>query len=446
MNARIGIVHPACAALRRGSAGPLVRMVCVLAGLWLTGQPPGALAQPALASTSARPESTGSALTLVAVLTRVAQVHPLMQRARAELEVSRQQLEGARWGRFPSVSIGASGGDGVGTGSSIRVQQPVYTFGRLDHAIDAAQASVEANVSGIGQARRALIERAALAHARWLSGLQQLELAERNVARQQELLDFIARRADGGIAARGDTRLAQGRLEQARARAASLRSTVDQARAELESLMLQKLVSTPVSPALPVIAFASAEALALAFVDASPALERLAGQQRAANAEASLKGAERLPAVVARVERSPNLITSHYDTRTLLAVDYQSGAGLSAQTEYLARLGRVDSLRAEADAQRRELELSAGTLWVQRATLLEQRGSIEGLVASSVDTVESFMRQFDAGRRSWLDVLNAERELFEARLAQAQVEAGLLEVAIRIHSGTGALDRLAVQS
>ena len=55
------------------------------------------------------------------------------------------------------------------------------------------------------------------------------------------------------------------------------------------------------------------------------------------------------------------------------------------------------------------------------------------------------MRQFDAGRRSWLDVLNAERELFEARLAQAQIEAGLLDTALRIHAGSGALDALVVQ-
>ena len=368
-----------------------------------------------------------------------------MQRARAEVEASRQQLEGARWGRFPTFSVGAFGGEGVNTAGSLRVQQPVYTFGRLEHAIDAAQASLEANASGIDATRCALIERAALAYARWLSGLQQLELAERHVARQRELLDFIARRADGGLAARGDTRLAQGRLDQARAREASLRATVNQARSELESLMLQKIDSKPVLPSLPAIGAANAESLAAAFIDASPGLARLAGQQRAASAEASLKGADRLPTLVARVERSPSLLTSHYDTRALLAVDYQSGAGLATQAEYLARLSRVDALRAEAEAQRRELEFVASAIWLQRATLTEQKESIEGLVASSVDTVESFMRQFDAGRRSWLDVLNAERELFDARLARAQIDAGLLDATLRIHAGTGLLDTWAVK-
>ncbi|MFM7570224.1 MAG: RND transporter, partial [Betaproteobacteria bacterium] len=78
-------------------------------------------------------------------------------------------------------------------------------------------------------------------------------------------------------------------------------------------------------------------------------------------------------------------------------------------------------------------------------TLVEQKESIDGLVASSVDTVESFMRQFDAGRRSWLDVLNAERELFDARLARAQIDAGLLDAALRIHAGTGLLDGWALK-
>lgn len=434
MNARIGIVR-----LTSGLTGRLllrmrasfgVAAICVLA---------------VSAASGLRAETAGASLSLAKVLSRISTVHPQMQRAQAEVEASRQQLEGARWGRFPTFTVGAFGGEGVNTAGSLRVQQPVYTFGRIDHAIDAAQASLEANASGIDATRRALIERAALAYGRWLSGLQQLELAERHVARQRELLDFIARRADGGLAARGDTRLAQGRLDQARAREASLRATVSQARSELESLMLQKIDSQPVQPALPAIAAANAESLAAAFIDASPGLARLAGQQRAASAEASLKGADRLPTLVARVERSPSLLTSHYDTRALIAVDYQSGAGLSTQAEYLARLSRVDALRAEAEAQRRELEFVASAIWLQRATLTEQKESIAGLVASSVDTVESFMRQFDAGRRSWLDVLNAERELFDARLARAQIDAGLLDAALRIHAGTGLLDGWALK-
>jgi len=431
MNARIAIVLPHRLHARRLS---------VCKRVFAAGLAVAVLGVSSLASPGA--EAGAPPLALQGVLSRVAQVHPQMQRARAEAEVSRQQLETARWGRFP-VAVGASAGEGVNAAGSLRIQQPVYTFGRTDHAIDAAQASLEATTSGIDATRRTLLERAAIAHGRWLSGLQQVELALRHVARQQELLEFITRRADGGIAARGDTRLAQGRLEQARARAAALQANVNQARAELESLMMQRIDAQPVPAALSPIAFANAEALAQAFVEASPVLERLTGQQRAASAEASLKGADRLPMLVARFERAPSLLTNHYDTRTLLAVDYQSGGGLSAQSEYLARLGRVDALRAEIDAQRRELELVATSLWVQRATLFEQQTAIEGLVASSAETVESFLRQFDAGRRSWLDVLNAERELFDARLARAQIDAGLLEVALRIQGGTGGLERLA---
>ena len=463
MNARIGLSRHACDASCRVSAGLRVALSMAFLGLCLIALPTVALADPPdgrrvlaelwvvaqlssrVASDTDPSASVQSPLTLSMVLSRVVSVHPQMQRARAEVEISRQQLDGARWGRFPSVSVGAAAGDGVVSSGSFRVQQPVYTFGRIEHAIDAAAASVDASTSGLGVARRALIERAALAHGRWLTGLQQLDIAQLNVSRQQELLDFIARRADGGLAARGDTRLAQGRLDQARARLAAIRAGVDQARTELESLMLQRLVSQPVAAALPESAHSSAESLAASFIDASPALERLGSQERVASAEAALKGADRLPAVVARVERAPNLITSHYDTRALLAVDYQSGAGLAAQSEYRARLVRIDAVRAEAEAQRRELELLARALWVQRATLREQRESIQGLVGSSADTVESFMRQFDAGRRSWLDVLNAERELFEARLAQAQIEAGLLDTALRIHAGSGALDALVVQ-
>ncbi|NBS65978.1 MAG: hypothetical protein EBT33_16815 [Betaproteobacteria bacterium] len=230
MNARIAIVLPQRLHARRVS----VRKRAFAAGLAIAVLGVSSLASP-------RAEAGELPLALQGVLSRVAQVHPQMQRARAEAEVSRQQLETARWGRFPSVTVGASAGEGVNAAGSLRIQQPVYTFGRTDHAIDAAQASLEATTSGIDATRRTLLERAAIAHGRWLSGLQQVELALRHVARQQELLEFITRRADGGMAARGDTRLAQGRLEQARARAAALQANVNQARAELESLMMQRI-------------------------------------------------------------------------------------------------------------------------------------------------------------------------------------------------------------
>lgn len=387
-------------------------------------------------------DPSAPSLTLTAVLTRVLEVHPTVRRAQAEAEVARLQRDAARWGRYPSLSVSAQSADVGGSAATLRVQQPVWTFGRIEHAIGAAEAQVRAGEAGIDQARRALLERAAVAFARLESALRQSRLAAEHVARQQALVDLIDRRAQGGLAAPGDARLARGRLDQARARALSLHAAVDQARTEIESLTLWPRVGVPMAPVWPAITPGAPQAMAEAFTAAAPLLQRLEMLRQSAEEDAAQRGAERLPAIVGRLERAPNLLTAQYDTRFVLAIDYQSGAGLALQSDYLARLGRVEALRAEIAANRRELELAARALWVQRETLLAQRESLSGLVEASADTVESFLRQFDAGRRTWVDVLNAERELFDARLAQAQSDGGLSETTARLLAGLGMLESL----
>jgi len=58
-------------------------------------------------------------------------------------------------------------------------------------------------------------------------------------------------------------------------------------------------------------------------------------------------------------------------------------------------------------------------------------------------TLESFLRQFDAGRKSWLDVLNSQSEVFEMRHMLVQSKINWMEASLRLAALVGQLDRLA---
>jgi len=49
------------------------------------------------------------------------------------------------------------------------------------------------------------------------------------------------------------------------------------------------------------------------------------------------------------------------------------------------------------------------------------------------------LRQYRVGRKSWLDVLNAQREAVQARYSLADVDAQALSGALRVRLVTGAL-------
>ena len=58
-------------------------------------------------------------------------------------------------------------------------------------------------------------------------------------------------------------------------------------------------------------------------------------------------------------------------------------------------------------------------------------------------TLASFLRQYETGRKSLVDMLNSQRELTELRLQLVQIENDWLIVSMRLAALTGGLDRLA---
>ena len=56
----------------------------------------------------------------------------------------------------------------------------------------------------------------------------------------------------------------------------------------------------------------------------------------------------------------------------------------------------------------------------------------------------SYLRQYTTGRKSWLDVMNAQREQTQARNAAVDVEVGALLSLIKLDILTGRLTRVSV--
>jgi adhesin transport system outer membrane protein len=68
---------------------------------------------------------------------------------------------------------------------------------------------------------------------------------------------------------------------------------------------------------------------------------------------------------------------------------------------------------------------------------IDRQGVQNQAIISAREVLASYERQFTAGRKSWLDVLNALRELTqsEIRLAQAQASATAGLYRLRLRSG-----------
>ena len=60
-------------------------------------------------------------------------------------------------------------------------------------------------------------------------------------------------------------------------------------------------------------------------------------------------------------------------------------------------------------------------------------------VTATTEVFDSTIRQYAVGRKTWIDVLNAQREVAQSRYAQADAEWGILRSALRVNLSTGDL-------
>ncbi len=99
-----------------------------------------------------------------------------------------------------------------------------------------------------------------------------------------------------------------------------------------------------------------------------------------------------------------------------LVLQYQVGNGYSAYQGKRAAESRVDSARARVETARREVQASLGATREQLASSTRQLALQKAASANAQALVESFLRQYQVGRRSWIEVLNAQREAHENEL------------------------------
>lgn len=372
--------------------------------------------------------------------------HPALAGKQAQVRAKAAAADSARAQRYPTLSASAGTGQSAGySGAStvtLRAQQPLWAFGRIDSAIAYADQDIQAQQADAWSTRRQVLEETAVAYATVQSVRERLGVAQQSVARHVELQQQIRRRADGGLASAVDVSMAQTRLLQALAQRESAASDLRSAQASLLALT-QELVDSelPVPPGsteLPgeqaVREQVLAQSAALRYREAQLALA-LADVQRERNAA--------MPTVMLEAARNqvsglPNQNSSN--TLTLVVQGSLDGMGLISRGRQQAALERVEAARQDLAQQQHEQD-------IQLRQLLDRRASDQTLLAGYAEsvaaldgTLASFRRQYESGYKSWLDVLNAVRELADQQLQQVQVQASWRVNSLRLAARMGRLD------
>src|SRR5450830_193301 len=215
---------PALQHSRTAWSGFLPSIAAVLAAVMMVSAAPAARAQGA------------TAWTFDQVLQQALQTHPTIQGKRSAQAAAQADLEGARWQRYPSVSAEVPTGSAE-AGGVVRVDQPLWSGGRINAGIDAAGSRLDAAGSAIEEERLTLSLRVIAAYTEALRQTARMRSADEGLAEHQRLLEMIKRRVTQSVSSQTDQRLAESRMYQAANDASNVRQALENALAQLSQLV-----------------------------------------------------------------------------------------------------------------------------------------------------------------------------------------------------------------
>ncbi|MGV1045691.1 TolC family protein [Limnohabitans sp.] len=363
--------------------------------------------------------------------------HPSVLQARSQAQAAGFDVEAARWGRFPTVSSELRSDTNL-TQSLAKVEQPVWTGGKLTSRIELSESNLRAAEAGIHEAQFNALSQVATAFFEVLRLEQRIKSATLNVAEHERLVALIQRRSQAEISPPADTTLAQARLQQAVSERIQLKKQLD---ASLTTLAQWTMPLNGGLKAPSDIPFARLpERLLFERVVANSAQrKRLLSQIESADAQINVSKAQIYPNLMAGYQHTwAGQVSPGTDrNKAYLALQFQSGAGFSARSGMQAAVSRKDAAQQELETLERNLQSQTNAAITELDALTAQIEPAKALLAGTTEVVESYLRQYQVGRKNWLDVLNAQREKTQALYNQADMQYGHQLSKVRLMVLTG---------
>ena len=361
--------------------------------------------------------------------------HPSIASAKASANAAGADVRAAKWQQFPSFSA-----EGLLFNQSLNnlqaqavVDQPLWTGGRISGVITRARARQSAALAAYNAAILAIAQSTAQSFYEVHRWRERRALLAISLEQHERMMASMERRVTQEVSPLSD-------LELARARTIQISQQIYQADAQERSALssFHELVgdnsvtvgTLPPSPdSWPRLEDAEITAEALSF---SPSLERLRSEARGTGAEARIARASILPQLSGQYSYSEN-----FGHRVGVALKVQSDGGLSRFAAADAANQRVQASELQISVGERQLrdELQALLREYESGTLRLDGSQVAASAAQRV--MESYMRQFTSGRRTWLDVMNAVREATSAEIdaVDARISAHSSLVRILLLSG-----------
>lgn len=273
--------------------------------------------------------------------------------------------------------------------------------------------------------------RVSQAYLDYLKAKEILALSEQNVADHQETFDFVKQRSDEGVSDQSDLAQITGRLARAKSTLANARNNLRDA----ETVLVQLVGSVPLAPSKPApnpgyLPKSLNEAVEKAVANNHNLIASQRNIESAESAEtAAAAGFYPRVDVVGDAswkEDAQGFNGEEEEYRLFLRVNLDVFDGGKKFLRHRKAEVVTERTRLESERIEREVLASINAAWDAYQTLLEVETDLKQYVEATEKSAELYSQQFSVGRRTLLDVLDSQNELFSARQSYLQNEYDLL--------------------
>jgi len=373
------------------------------------------------------------------------QRHPLLQAARLEAQAGQidvSAIERQRWPTLSAVVESNTGSTSSLPSHSLRIQQIVWDGDLVSLRVTEAENQVVISKLRVGLQQKQLFLQITNAWQTLLSSHARVQVAQKTMARLDGFKVQMQRRVDAEASSRIDLVLANSRQLQTQVELDAAQRNLKVALLKLEQLsgevnLRLRLPSVAPFPALPSVAPFMEQLQQTDWVDLAtraPAVQIALSDVASARNRLRSKEAERWPQLYVRVDKpvGNNYLNANNSTVAFAGLSYTPGAGFANVLEAKALATRIAKSDQGVEAAMRDIQ---ETLQNDREEFLNayaQISALEKSVAGSDMVLASFERQFQANRKTWLDLLNQVRELAQNEYALVDAQASLVGSRLRL--------------
>ncbi|MDY0195893.1 MAG: TolC family protein [Sulfurovaceae bacterium] len=373
------------------------------------------------------------------LVTMTIKSHPSIKMQEQVIRGANAQVQGAMWNYFPTPSISVNQGVNKDKlwGGTAAIEQPLWTGGKISSTYDMAVANKHNSEYGLEDNGYILVETLLNTLKTYLKAKGDLEALAEGQMQLGILEGMVSRRVAAGVSSKSDMELLKARLYQMQTDINYAKTRRDSSLAQIELLTNHKFNGgLEIDQRVP-FSFDSLDKIIKSMINTHPSLKKFDAELELAEAEKSKAKSVFWPNISIKAERGVGSSSLYYDdpmdeTLVYLSVQASPGAGLSAFSGVETAEAKIMQVRQEKLSKQQDLINKVMYAYNDYTSSANRVESQSGSIGSSQKVFASYTRLFLAGKRQWLDLVNASRELTQNQMAFEDTRSTLIVSAYQL--------------